>query len=81
MMAKENIFVGGIKIGPVFQAIRRCAAPVVQFHDVPGQKPSVKPIGQDVETRGRDDEPEPIHFFMRIEEADNMAKCDGTEDG
>jgi hypothetical protein len=33
MMAKKNVFIGGIKIGPVFQAISRRSAAVVQIHD------------------------------------------------
>ena len=32
MMAKENVFIGGIKIGPVFKPIGRRATAVVQIH-------------------------------------------------
>src|SRR5690606_35827921 len=50
MMTKEDIFICGVKIRAVFQAMRRGAATVVEIHDTARKEPAIKAVGQRLKT-------------------------------
>ncbi|OGW69797.1 MAG: hypothetical protein A3A88_00695 [Nitrospirae bacterium RIFCSPLOWO2_01_FULL_62_17] len=79
MMPEQHILVGGVKIGAVIEAAGRRHLLIVQSDDRARQKPAVKPERQHVETDGGHHQPQPVHFFVGIEEAGDESERDRAE--
>jgi hypothetical protein len=54
---------------------------IVRLNDLPGQPAAIKPIGQHIDASRRHDQPETVHFFVRINDADNVGKSNRAKDG
>ena len=81
MVSEEHVFVRGIVIGAVFQPKGRGAARIIQLHDAPAQKSSVKPVGQHVKAPGSRHQPEPVDLLVGIQQAGDKAEGHGAQEG
>ena len=81
VVSEEHVFVRGIVIGAVFQSKGRGAAFIIQLHDAPAQKASVKPIGQHVKAPGCGHQPEPVDFLFGVQQAGDKAEGHGAQEG
>jgi hypothetical protein len=79
-MAEENNFVGGVKIHPVVHSHSGSDTLIVQLKDLPGQPPAIEAIGQHINASRRHDQPEPVHFFMGVDDTDNVGKHHRSKD-
>ena len=81
MVSEEHVFVRGIIVGPVFQPKGRSPAFVIELHDAPAQKSSVKPVSQHVKTAGRRHQPEPVDVLFGVQYSGDEAEGHGAQEG
>ena len=80
VMTEQHIFIGGMKIDAVVQPHRRRDALIVQLHHAPRNPATIKAKGEQIDAGGRHNQPEPIHFFSRIDKARDKGEADSAED-
>src|SRR6185503_5355998 len=81
VMAEQHVLIGGMKIDAVVQPHSRRHTLVVKLHNPPRNPTAIKTIREHINTSRRDDQPEPIHFFLWIDKPDNKGKCNRAKNG
>ena len=70
-----------MKIDAVVQPHRRRHTLIVQLNHAPRNPAAIEAKGQHIDAGRRHDQPEPIHFFVWIDETSHMGKSDSAKDG
>ncbi len=81
VMAEQHVFIGGMKIDSVIQPHRRRDTLIVQFNHALRNPAAVEAKGEHIDAGRRHNEPEPIHFFLWIDEPCDKGERDRAKNG